>query len=295
MKILHVAVFSPNSTNIWQADAFEQLGCEVIRFDYRKVAAEIGLDDRDMELVGICKDERPDITLFSKCNMMHVNVVKACNRYSTTMLWMMDNWNNMDQELIDKVIHCDIAFFAGWRELEWGKSLNKNSFKLHGGYDPKLHHPIDTEKIYNVTFIGNIHPYRKKYVGLFKHIEGVYNLEHSKVVSQSRINLNFVEGSGPSNRMYKIMAAGGFLLTNPWENLDLEFTPGIDFDIFENPLELKEKIDFYLKNPGVRETIAKQGHKTIKKYDNINYAKTIIEKYNEFNLEKTMGKRTDGS
>ena len=278
VKILHVAVFTPNSTNVWQADAFEELGHEVIRFDYRQIANEIGLDDRDIKLVGICKDQKPEITLFSKCNMMHINVVKACNQYSTTVLWMMDNWNNMDEELIDKVIHCDFVFFAGWRELEIGKSLNKNCFKLHGGYDPQLHYPINIPKKYDVTFIGNIHPYRKQYIGQFTHITGVYNQEHSKIVSQSRINLNFVEGSGPSNRIYKIMAAGGFLLTNPWENLELEFTSGIDFDIFKNPIELKEKIDFYLKNPGIRKTIAKQGHRTIKKYDNINYSKTILEK-----------------
>ena len=279
MKILHVAVFTPNSTNIWQADAFEQLGHDVYRFDYRQEVQSLGYDGRDQKLIKICSHLKPDITLFSKCNIMRIEVIKVCNLHSKkTVLWMMDDFNNMDQELIDKIIHCDIAFFASWNELKTSKSLNNNSFKLHGGYDPKIHLPIDIKKKYDVSFIGNIHPYRQKYVGQFTHITGAYNLNHSKVVSQTKINLNFVEGSGPSNRLYKIMAAGGFLLTNSWEHIRREFIPGIHLDIFENPGQLKSKISFYLKHENFRNNIAKEGHKKIKEYDNINYAKTIIEK-----------------
>lgn len=276
MKILHVAVFTPNSTNIWQADGFEALGHDVIRFDYREEARVLGYAGRDLKLIEMCRDQKPEITLFSKCNMMSVNVVKACNRYSTTVLWMMDNWNNVDQELLDKVINCNVAIFAGWRELEMCKPLNKNSFKLHGGYDPNIHRPVNVDKKYDVTFIGNIHPYRQQYVGQFTHITGAYNFDHSVVVSQSKINLCFVEGSAPSNRLYKILAAGGFLLTNPWEHLEREFLIGIHLDTFRNPAELKTKISFYLKSKMLREAIAEQGHKKIKEYDNIDYAKKVI-------------------
>ncbi len=41
MKILHVAVFTPQSTNVGQADGFESLGHEVIRYDYRAMAKKI--------------------------------------------------------------------------------------------------------------------------------------------------------------------------------------------------------------------------------------------------------------
>ena len=41
---------------------------------------------------------------------------------------------------------------------------------------------------------------------------------------------------------------------------------------------MKSKISFYLKHENFRNDIAKEGHEKNKEYDNINYAKTIIEK-----------------
>ena len=64
MKILHVAVFTPNSTNVWQADGFEALGHEVIRYDYRaRITALSSYKNRDLELITLCQIEKPDIII----------------------------------------------------------------------------------------------------------------------------------------------------------------------------------------------------------------------------------------
>ena len=282
MKILHVAVFTPNSTNVWQADAFEQLGHEVIRFDYRQIANEIGLDDRDIKLVGICKDQKPDITLFSKCNIMHYRVVECCRAMSKTIMWLMDGMENYDSELADKIGHCDFTFCSVQACVNESKKYCKKVYRLQGGYNAKVHYPMDIPKIRDVSFIGVVHgyvlPYRAQLLNEvnFDVINGVYNQDHSKVVSETKINLSLTNNVGVSNRIYKLMAAKGFVLTMPWEGIDIDFKVGTHLDIFHNVQELKYKIKYYLENSDIREKIAVQGYKKVKDYDNINYAKTII-------------------
>ena len=39
-----------------------------------------------------------------------------------------------------------------------------------------------------------------------------YGSDHARAVSSSKINLNFCTDSGASDRVYKIMAAGGFFI-----------------------------------------------------------------------------------
>jgi len=86
MKILFVAVFNKNSTNWSQSDALKQNGVKVIEFDYRHIAKQIGNTRRDEVLIEICKNEKPDSVLFSKCNEIHYRVVDECNKISKTIL-----------------------------------------------------------------------------------------------------------------------------------------------------------------------------------------------------------------
>ena len=41
--------------------------------------------------------------------------------------------------------------------------------------------------------------------------------------------------------------------------------------------DLNTKIDFYLKNPEVRDEISKQGHKTVQQFNRLNWARRIVE------------------
>jgi len=56
------------------------------------------------------------------------------------------------------------------------------------------------------------------------------------------------------------------------------FTPEVDFVTFDTPEELKEKISYYVIHHNEREKIARRGGSTVKKYDNVNFARTIINK-----------------
>ena len=283
MKVFHVAVFTPSSTNVWQADAFDELGCDTYRYDYRKRAVDLGdTNARDDELIELCKAESPDIILFSKCNKMDVRVVKECSKIGITALWYMDPRGNIDAELILKMRASNYIFTSRWDGIREGKRHNNNVYYVHEGYDPKTNYPMNVHKIRDVSFIGNLRGDRFRYHEAIKFdvINNAYREEHARIVSETKINLNLTEGDGTSDRTYKILAAGGFLLTLPWEKMEESFVDGLDFVVFYNVLDLKEKINYYLRHENERNVIAATGCETVKRYDNKNYARTILEAIN---------------
>lgn len=278
-RILFIAVFNPQSTNVSQADGFRKNGCEVIEFNYRVIASKIGNDERDKKLVDLCKEKKPDAVVFSKCNEIKSWVVSECNKYSKTILWYMDPLNqNFNQSLIKKIMLCNLMFCA--LQEPYKKAMEIGGNKIHflqEGFDHTANFPVDVPYEYDYSFIGNPRGWRMKYVQALNIpiIQNAYGKEHSKAVSETKINLNFTDG-GTSDRTYKVLASKGFLLTEPWKNMEDDFENGEDLDIFNNIDELREKINYYLKHEDERLKIAEQGYQTVQKFDRINWAKKII-------------------
>ena len=279
-----IAVFTPTSTNCSQADGFERNGCQVVRYDYRQRAKQIGDKNRDQEIINICTNERPDIVFFSKCNEVATHVVCSCNFYSVTVLWYMDPLNiNFSQELKEKIACSSYAFCAltePYKEAQkWVSYPENHVFFLQEGFDEKVNYPILTPYINDVAFIGALRNERQKYYDAlkFKVYNNAYNEIHSEVVSQTKINLNFTEG-GTSDRTYKILASRGFLLTQPWPEMEKDFIVKKDLDIFTSIDELKIQIDYYLNHEEERVNIANQGYQTVQKFNRTNFAKAILDR-----------------
>jgi len=281
MKVIFVAVFNYESTNVSQADGFRKTGCNVIEFNYREIATKIGNFERDKQLVELCKNEMPDVVVFSKCNEINSWVIDECNKYSKTVLWYMDTMNdNYNYALVEKIKKCNLTFCAIWDSYLAAKKVGGDKvFFLQEGYDQTANFPIKTQYLYDVCFIGALRNKRFEYHNaiIFPVIQNAYGKEHSLIVSQTKINLNFTEG-GTSDRTYKILASKGFLLTEPWINMENDFTIEKDLDIFTNVDELKNKITYYLDHEAERLAIAEHGYQTVQKFDRINWAKEIINK-----------------
>ena len=284
-KILMVAVFNPTSTNYSQAIGFENNNCDVIRYDYRIQSKLIGSLNRDSEIIYLCETEKPDIVFFSKCDDVDINVVKECNKTSKTVLWYMDHAKPFTKSLIKKIKKCRYSFFSGTGPYKEAKEINQNSvYFLQEGFDEYSNFPMNVPIINDVSMIGHFTELRKRYYEIFKFkvYDNVYNKDHSKAVSETKINLNFTDGvkivgDGTSDRVYKVLASKGFLLTLPWLDMKNDFIVGQDLDIFSSPDELKDKIDFYLKNENERNKIAEHGYQTVQKFSRTNFAKRILE------------------
>ena len=87
------------------------------------------------------------------------------------------------------------------------------------------------------------------------------------IFRHSTINLNLTIPSiqtGIPLRIFDILGAGGFLLTNEQDELSEHFRIGVDLEVFHSIEELLEKTDFYLKRPDAAARIAQNGHEAVK-------------------------------
>lgn len=284
MKILFVGVFNERSTNVSQVASLRNQGSTVDSFDYRIVREKYSNEQMQKAIVygaGMC-----DLVLFSKCNRVDSWVVDECNKKTKTALWYMDPLNgNFDSELIDKIKKCNYTFCALNKPYLEAMKYSSNVHFIHEGFNSDVDFPTALDvvkKPYKVAFIGNLTGERKKYhqeIG-FKNFTDCFGLDHSKTVGKSKINLNFVQNdSGCSDRVYKILAAKGFLLTQPWPGMEKDFTPDKDLVVFNGIGDLINKIDTW-SSPDAefnRMKIAEHGCQTVQKFSRDNWAKKILD------------------
>ena len=285
-KLVLLGSFRSGSTNISQAQAFRNIGWEVVEYDLvsrlkhlRSPAA------RDEEIFQTCAFEEPRMVLISKGAGISRECIQRLKKITCTVLWYMDplddNWN---PELRERITCSDITVCALLKPFELARKLNPNSFFVHEGYDSAVDFPIQQRRKWDVSFIGQTKGRRRLYQVAtgFKVIRGAFGTDHARAVGQSKINLNFVvNDSGCSDRVYKILAAGGFLLTADWPGRSQDFKDGKDLVIFEGISDLDSKIREYLKDPWKRSAIANRGRETVQQFSREAYAEKISELVSE--------------
>lgn len=88
-------------------------------------------------------------------------------------------------------------------------------------------------------------------------------LDLHRIYRLSRINLNFtrtyVGDKALPVRVFDVLGAGGFLVTNYKQDLDRLFVPGKDMVVFRDEQELFEVIGYYLQHEEERRTIIMSG------------------------------------
>ena len=104
--------------------------------------------------------------------------------------------------------------------------------------------------------------------GLVTHKAADYLTKAPLVFAHSKINLNMTAPNietGIPLRVFDILGAGGFLITDWREDLKDCFTIGKDLEVYDGIDDLLEKTDYYLKHEDKREKIAKHGFETVLK------------------------------
>ena len=94
-----------------------------------------------------------------------------------------------------------------------------------------------------------------------------YWAEMPKVFYVSKINLNITSRSiesGIPQRIWDIMAVGGFCLTNYQPEIEEYFEIGTDIEVYHNLSELIQKVEYYLSHEEERIRIAINGYKKVR-------------------------------
>ena len=283
MKILFIGVFDREgkSTNVSQILAFKSLGHEVVGYNYRQKAAILGNENRDKNLVSTIKNMNVDLVVYSKCNAVSIKAFKEINKITKTCLWFMDPLITYNQEMRDKTTAVDYFCCDKENVLTEALNLNTNSFQVYEGYNQNIDKPCEIAKKYDLSFIGNIYGNRQQIIKGVNHpikiISNAFGYKHTEEVGKTKINLNICTSNGASDRVYKILAAKGFLLTDDWDGREKVFADKKDLVIYKNIDDLNEKIAFYLQNPEEATKIAESGYNCVQKYNRIEWAKKIIE------------------
>lgn len=92
-----------------------------------------------------------------------------------------------------------------------------------------------------------------------------------KVFKCSKINLNMTARtikSGIPQRIFDIMSAGGFVISNYQPEIPEYFIPDKDIVLYDSLSDLKDKIQYYLNNENERMKIARNGYNKIKQEHN---------------------------
>lgn len=283
MKILFVGVFENNfrSTNTSQLLCFKNLGHDVVGYNYRQKANLIGSHARDQHLIQTAEEGCYNLIVFSKCNNVGYDVFEKTNKITKTCLWFMDPLISYTEEMRIKTNIVDYFCCDKVNVLSEAKKINDNSYLVNEGFDSTNDYPHDIPKERDVVFIGNVYGERKELINKIRTpvsiISNAYGTKHSIEVSRSKINLNFCTSDGASDRVYKTLAAKGFLLSNDWDGRDKMFQNNKELVIFKDIDDLNEKIEFYLANPEYVDEISNNGYNAVQNYTRMRWAERIVE------------------
>ena len=233
------------------------------------------------------------------------------------------NWLTQFSYSNDWVVK-SIPYFDAY--FTWGRFLlekikiegkAKNVYYLPFACDPDIHYPIsvsEEEKRYygsDIAFIGT-HSKDREYLLNFlleydlkiwgngwqksnKKLQSkwqrreIYGEEFSKICNSSKIILDILRPQMmPSHSMktFEIPACRGFMMQTRGGEVKEFFEEDKEAVYFSTPEELKQKIDFYLKNDNLREKIREAGYQKLINSNNtyLDRAKKILEVYEELKI-----------
>jgi len=178
------------------------------------------------------------------------------------------------RKIREQAKHYDVVFCAQKNGAErLRREVKVDALWLPLGCDPEIHRKINTPKKYDIGFVGRNaqkfsrgrqmemlkNKYPNSYIGAadFSRMGEIY--------SASKIGFNSSIINDINMRVFEIMSAGCFLLTNRIKNNGLSdlFEEGRHLVTYKNNRQLLELIEYYLKNPEDREKIAAEGYDLI--------------------------------
>ena len=288
LRILFVGVFDTDfrSTNTSQLLSFKKIGQRVVGYNYRAKSAELGPVARDAHLLKTVQTGDFDLVVYSKCNAVGYDTFQKINEVTKTCLWFMDPLQTYDDEMRQKTQLVDYFCCDKQNVLEQAIQLNPRSYRVCEGYNQEVDmHLPGIEKEYDVSFIGNTYGKRQEVIAAVNHpiklLSNAYGRKHAVAVNKSKINLNFCTDAGASDRVYKVLGAGGFLLTDDWDGRENDFEDMKDLVIFDGIDDLNAKIAYFLAHPEEATQIALQGHTSVQKFNRLHWASEIVKRAND--------------
>ena len=299
MKILLLA---PNDghSHVYIREAFQDLGHEVREVDYRAIGQLRGLQTLHDYILRFCAGY--DLTLILKGEMIAPGIIRQIKNCAVWDFDCWDcnaEWYIERAKAAKWFFTPCKGLVPKFREMSINAQflLEGCSPKFH--YPEPLVWEQQDWHMYasDVSFVGTIENIEGRREWLTAVAEFVYNNElgkmhlwgsfggapipyaqHNgrpvgedsglnKVATNTKINLDYsrrpdIDG-GFSARIFRTLAARGFLLMRKVEGIEEMLQPGVDLDVFESTEECIEKIRFYLDDEEARKRVADNGYRKV--------------------------------
>lgn len=209
-----------------------------------------------------------------------------------------NSWYAMDSKMLEQAKNVDVFLTPSGGMVENYRDMGINAHYLPEAADPESHFPAKAvleaqQKHYgsSVSFVGTVLGVVDRALWLKRIGERFNDLKvwgsfpdpmiapwhtgiradgdaaHNLVVSCSKVMLDYtrtpdIEGA-ISARVYRTLAAKGFLLMRHVKGLERQFIPGQHLETFRTTEECLERIERYLQDPERRERIAASGYEKV--------------------------------
>lgn len=288
-------------TGCYIKEAFEELGHKVVAIN----------DPRTFpgpnQILDLVDTHKPDFVFLAK-DVRYNEIIETLAKKVLTVMWNVDVRDDINTFLDSNgpmYEYCHLKFTIGKGNLDKYREVGiKNIHWLSEGISPIWHRSESLvykdlfEYTADAAFAGSdlgVHSGRCAVLnalenGPFDFIRytNVFNREHNKMCQCTKVNIGHsgwpkVELS-MSARDYRIMGAGGFLLTNYVEGMENWFEIGKMCDVYRSPEECLEKIKYYLEHEDERKAMAEYGQKVVhEKHKFSDRLKEVIEKVAAYN------------
>jgi len=262
-------------------EGLEELGHTVVAVNDPRVApGAVGI----FEMV---EQHKPDFVLLAK-DIRYNDIIEKLSKKVVTVMWNFDvrydinTFLNANGPMFQ---HCHLKFTIGKSNVEKYRAAGiDNIHWLSEGISPIWHRTEQLEHkdhfMYDAdaAFAGSdlsAHDGRNAVLTAlktqtaveFEHWTNVFNRDHNKMCQCTKVNIG--HSGWPkvvlsmSARDYRIMGAGGFLLTNHVEGIEDWFEIGRMCDTYSSPEECVAKVKYYVKNKERRKSMAEYGQKIV--------------------------------
>ena len=286
-------------TGVYIQEGFEELGHNIVAVNDPRVQPGA------KQILNLVDAHKPDFVFLAK-DVRYNDIIEELSKKVFTVMWNVDVRYDINIFLSangSMYDHCHLKFTIEKGNLDkYLKMGVENIFWLSEGISPIWHCPenisANDKFMYeaDVAFAGlntDLHDGRSELLKAlenssfdYEYYNNVFNREHNKMCQLSKINIG--QSGWPkvelsmSARDYRIMGAGGFLLTNHVEGIENWFEIGKMCDIYNSPEECLEKIQYYLDHEDERKAMATYGMKVVhEKHKFSDRLKIVIEKVKE--------------
>lgn len=291
MKILVVApVDRPQATALLVIKAMNSISLDVEVFPYREVEKVYTRFQMNINLHRkMAEYSKNDLVIIIKGESIEPKIFEGLD--CRLALWDFDfDSFTLPDRLVNIGAYLDAIFLMCEPWIDPLRLKGIPAFFLPQATDPAIYHPVRSEPTQecDVAFIGTRKPgrealldtigehfklrvYGEQWQGTpYKPGKPAYMEDFNIVCNSAKIIVNVTPSTDwPiykmtfSQRVYMVLAARGFMLTDEIPGLDQFFQLGKEIVCYSDTEDLLKKIDYYLKHDDERLSIARAGRRRI--------------------------------